>query len=74
MMAANKANPLDMAFPDITSKPGAFLPSIFSPGEKGNFDVEKLDDNVKKNATDLQQKIMEERQKKIEAEKKLREL
>lgn len=50
-----------------------FLPSIFSPAEKGDFDVEKMDQKVREDATDLQKKLHEERQKKIEQEKKQRQ-
>jgi len=51
---AKQPNPMDSHFPDIMSKPGSFLPSIFTAGEsKGDFDVFKLDTNVKQDAEDL---------------------
>ena len=76
--ASNAANAgsgkQEMAFPDITSKPGAVLPSIFGDGgAKGGFEIEKLDDKVLEDAEGLQKKLMEERQRKIAREKKERE-
>jgi len=64
---------MDSQFPDITSKPGAFLPSIFDQATKGEFDVEKVDKQVMDKATDLQQKLVAERQKHIDNEKSERE-
>ena len=72
-MLAQKGKSLDYEFPDITAKPGQFLPSIFSPTDKGDFDVEKMNQKVREDATDLQKKLLEERQKKIEQEKKQRQ-
>lgn len=46
----NQKNPLDSEFPDITAKPGNFLPSIFSAGEKGDFDINNLNKDVQNNA------------------------
>jgi len=45
---------MDGSLPDIFSKPGTFLPSIIDPQEKGEFDVKKLDENVKAQAEKLQ--------------------
>ena len=44
---------MDSQFPDIMSKPGSFLPSIFDGESKGDFDVNKVQKDVLDKATDL---------------------
>lgn len=63
---------MDSQFPDIVSKPGQFLPSIFGGETMGEFDVENLEKDVLDKATVLQQKLIEERQKEIDLSKNKR--
>lgn len=61
-MVEKKENPLDYQFPDITSKPGQFLPSIFGGDQRGDFDVNKVEKDVIEKAADLQAKLAKQRQ------------
>ena len=44
---------MDYQFPDITSKPGIFLPNIHDSETKGEFDVNKVEKDVLDKATEL---------------------
>jgi hypothetical protein len=64
---------MDQELPDLVNKPGQFLQEILA-GNKGEFEIQELVQIAADEGNEFQKKVIEQRQKEVEAEKKTRDL